>query len=175
MGGCAHFFMSEELTPAWLARLMSNKSVEIENLITQTVESMGYLVWHVELRRSGHRTLLRVFIDVPEKDARKSVSMDDCAALSRQISAILDVEDPISGRYILEVSSPGLDRALYKTEHYVRYVGDVIHVTLYQLMEGRRDFVGRIQGLSDNILKLAVDDHIIDVEISNIKKAKLIF
>ncbi len=94
-----------------------------------------------------HQTL-RVYIDSPE-----GVDVDDCADVSRQLSAILDVEDPIAGEYSLEVSSPGLDRPLVLPEHYRRFVGETVKLTLAQPLAGRRKFKGR--------LLEATDDHVV--------------
>ena len=91
-----------------------NKSKKIEELIAPVVKAMGYELYGAELHQSGKYTLLRVYIDVPLGDERKSVNLDDCSKVSNQIGALLDVENPISGSYSLEVSSPGLDRSLTK-------------------------------------------------------------
>jgi ribosome maturation factor RimP len=147
---------------------------KIESLITPIVEAMGCIVWHVELHRAQRKTLLRIYVDVPPGDARKSVNIDDCGRISNQIGALLDVEEPMLGSYILEVSSPGLGRSLFKLEHYERYIGSMVHVVLCQSINERRDFTGKIEGVVGNTLKLLVGDQVIDIELVNISRAKLI-
>jgi len=87
---------------------------------------------------------------------------------------LFDVEEPILGSYVLEVSSPGLTRSLFKLEHYKRYIGSMARVVLYQPINERRDLTGKIQEVFDNTLRLAVGDQVVDVDITNISKAKLI-
>lgn len=118
------------------------------NLLEPGVNALGFELVDVELAGgAGHQTL-RVYIDGPE-----GVDIDDCADVSRQLSAILDVEDPIAGEYSLEVSSPGLDRPLVTPAHYRRFVGETVKLTLAQPLDGRRKFKGR--------LVEATDDHVV--------------
>jgi len=147
---------------------------KIESLITPIVEAMGYIVWYIELHKIQRKILLRIYVDVSPGDARKSVSIDDCGFISKQIGALFDVEEPILGSYVLEVSSPGLTRSLFKLEHYKRYIGSMVRVVLYQPINERRDLTGKIQEAFDNTLRLAVGDQVVDVDITNISKAKLI-
>lgn len=149
----------------------------IESLVTPIVEAMGYMVWHIDLHKVQRKTLVRIYVDVLPSDSRKSISVDDCSNISRQISAVFDIEEPILGSYILEVSSPGLNRQLFTFEHYQRYIGSMVRVILHQPLEGTTErqqvFTGKIQGICNNTLKLGVSDHSVDIDLLNVKKANL--
>jgi ribosome maturation factor RimP len=151
---------------------------DIENLITPIVEAMGYVVWHIELFSINRKTLLRIFVDLPPGDVRKSIDVDDCGVISKQIGGVIDVEEIFPGSYLLEVSSPGLDRGLFIPAHYKRFIGSKAHVILRESithnLHERRDFSGRIKEVDDNSLHLEVDDKIICIDITNINRAKLI-
>jgi len=112
---------------------------------------------------------LRVYIDHPS-----GISVDDCQAVSHQVSGVLDVEDPIRGQYALEVSSPGLDRPLFTPEQYQRFAGEVIRVSLFAPQEGRRKFKGTLLGAEDGRVKLEQDGSEVLLEMSNIAKARLV-
>ena len=144
-------------------------SDEIERLLLPTLERMGYDLVELELQTGGRRGLLRVFIDGPE-----GVGLSDCEAASRQISAVLDVEDPIAGEYSLEVSSPGLDRKLRLPEHFERFAGAEVKVQLYHPLQGRRRFRGRLEGLSGDAIRVTVDnvEHLLPLK--DIETARLV-
>ena len=92
---------------------MSGKEAQLTQLLAPTVEAMGYSLWGIEVISPGRRPTVRLYID-----AEEGVNVDDCAQVSHQVSGVLDVEDPISGEYTLEVSSPGVDRLLFNPDHY---------------------------------------------------------
>jgi ribosome maturation factor RimP len=100
--------------------------------------------------------------------------LDDCAKISRQISAVLDVEDPISGRYHLEVSSPGLERPLFTSEHFRQFIGRKVNVLLRQPQNGRRRYRGVIQAVNGEQITLIVDDAMVVISHDNVDKANLI-
>src|SRR5690554_7637695 len=104
---------------------------------------MGYEYWGIEYRSKGYQSMLRVFID----DAEKGIGIDDCEKVSRQISGVMDVEDPIQTEYTLEVSSPGMDRPLFRPEQYQAFVGHQVQIRLRMAFEGRRKFQGLIKGV----------------------------
>jgi ribosome maturation factor RimP len=104
---------------------MASKQEILHNLIEPVVESLGCELWGLEYLTQGRYTTLRIFIDGPN-----GVSLDDCEKVSRQVSAVMDVEDPIDGEYTLEVSSPGMDRPLYTAAHYARYLGETVNLRL---------------------------------------------
>ena len=119
-----------------------------------TVEALGFELWGVEYLSQGRHTLLRLYIESPD-----GITVDDCAAVSEQVSAVLDVEDPITGEYTLEVSSPGMDRLLFKLEQYPAYVGEVVDLRLRTAFEGRRKYKGILKGIEGEDVVLHVDDH----------------
>ena len=125
---------------------------KLEPLIENVVARMGYELWGCQYAADGGG-LLRVYIDHPE-----GIDLDDCSAVSHQLSGVLDVEDPINMAYTLEVSSPGLDRPLFKAEHYQRFAGNKVQIKLKWPMEGRRKFSGDLQGLSDDQVMLKQDE-----------------
>ena len=133
---------------------MGNKERQIEQLLLPTVEAMGFELWGVEYVASGKHTLLRLYID-----AEQGITVDNCAAVSEQVSAVMDVEDPISSEYTLEVSSPGMDRLLFKLEQYPAYVGEIVDLRLRSPFEGRRKFRGILKGIEGEDIVVQVDDH----------------
>lgn len=124
---------------------MNRREDQIETLLTPTVEALGCEMWGVEYQAQGKRSRLRVFIERPE-----GVSVEDCERVSREISDLLDVEDVIPATYTLEVSSPGLDRILFKARHYQVNVGATIDVRLNFPLEGRKHIVGILAGVEDD-------------------------
>jgi ribosome maturation factor RimP len=142
---------------------------ELTRLLEPTIEQLGYELADLELRLAGRDSLVRVFIDKPE-----GVGLEDCETVSRQVSAVLDVEDPVPGHYVLEVSSPGLDRKLTKSAHYRRYVGDDIRVQLRFPIEGRRKFRGRLTAASEETIQIDVDGQLHELPIATIDTARLV-
>lgn len=128
-------------------------------------------LWGVEHIVQGRFSVLRVYID---KDG-DGITIDDCEKVSRQISGIFDVEDPIAGEYTLEVSSPGMDRPLFELSQFERYVGSVATVRLRTPLEGRRKFKGVIQKVEADVVCLLVDDKEYMLPASAIDKANLVF
>jgi ribosome maturation factor RimP len=114
---------------------------QVEALIRPLAEELGLTIWDVEYRGSGRRGLLRVTVDRPGEEG---VTVDDCHRLSREISVLLDVEDPIHHAYDLEVSSPGMHRHLRRAEHFAIAAGERVEVTLYAPIDGRKRFAGRL-------------------------------
>ena len=141
---------------------------EIDQLIRPTVENMGYALWGCEYLAQGKHSLLRVYID-----KENGIGIEDCEQVSRQISALLDVEDPISGNYSLEVSSPGIPRPLFYNWQYELYVGQGAHIKLYKPVAGKRKFSGTIVSVNDSTLVLDMSDTQQDFLFSNIVKANL--
>jgi len=146
---------------------------ELARLLEPTVEQLGYELADLELRVAGREGVIRVFIDKPEGSG-ESVGLADCETVSRQVSAVLDVEDPLPGHYVLEVSSPGLDRKLTKPAHFRRYVGDDIRVQLRVPLEGRRKFRGRLTAASEETIEVDVDGQSYELPIATIDTARLV-
>ena len=131
---------------------MASKQELLQEMIAPITASLGCELWGLEYLTQGRYTTLRIFIDGP-----KGVSLDDCEKVSRQISAVMDVEDPIQGEYTLEVSSPGMDRPLYTFAHYARYVGETVNLRLRLARDGRRRFKGVILNAENNEVLVAVE------------------
>jgi len=136
-------------------------------LLDPVVQGMGYELVGVEF--DGHQRTLRVYIDRPE-----GITLDDCSAVSYQLSGVLDVEDPIPGRYQLEVSSPGMDRPLFTRAHFERFAGEVVRLQLNRPLEGRRRFKARLQGVEGDEILLQDEDKLIRIPYESIEKARLV-
>ena len=149
---------------------MNSSEVLITELIGTTVQALGLELWGVELLQQGRYSLLRVYIEREE-----GVTIEDCEKVSRQVSALLDVEDPIAGEYTLEVSSPGVDRPLFSVEQYAKYVGSEVNLKLRRAVDGRRKFKGQIIKISGDIVGLLVDGSEYGLEFSDIEKASIVF
>ena len=119
------------------------RQTELDELLRPSIENMGLELWSLDFLSQGRRGLLRIFIDEAERGGK----LEDCERVSREVSAILDVEDPFAGAFTLEVSSPGLDRALHKKAHYERFSGSNIKIRLRTGYEGRRNFTGVLMGV----------------------------
>lgn len=148
---------------------MAGKETVIREMIAPAVEALGYQLWGIEYMSQGKHTLLRIFIDGPE-----GIQVDDCAKVSHQVSGILDVEDPISGEYNLEVSSPGLDRPLFELEQYQQYIGSQLKLRLRSSFEGRKKFTGILAGVENDEIVLAVDSDEYLLPIELIEKANVV-
>jgi ribosome maturation factor RimP len=140
---------------------------ELRALLEPAVERLGYEL--IDLRFSGRQGALRLFIDRPE-----GVGLDDCEKVSRAVSALLDVEDPIPGHYDLEVSSPGLDRKLTKLAHFQRFTGETLKVQMRFPIEGRRRFRGRLLSADDKNIVLEVDGTQHRLPLATIDSARLV-
>jgi ribosome maturation factor RimP len=122
----------------------------------------------IQFRREGHGWVLRLFID-----SENGVTIDDCAAVSREISAYLDVEDLIEHAYHLEVSSPGLERPLKKKDDFVRFAGRNVKIKLHEPLDGQKVFTGILQGMEEGSVVLLVDDVPLRLRMDHIARARL--
>ena len=148
-----------------------NSSVTlVTELIDTTIQALGLNLWGVELLQQGKYSLLRIYIEREE-----GVTIEDCEKVSRQVGALLDVEDPIAGEYTLEVSSPGMDRPLFSIGHYSKYVGSEVDLKLRRPTDGRRKFKGQIIKVSGGIVGLLVEGSKYNLEFSDIEKANIVF
>jgi ribosome maturation factor RimP len=130
------------------------KLTALHDLIEPAVIGLGFELWGLEFHAgSGHRAILRIYIE-----AEGGVTLDGCQKVSHQVSGILDVEDPINGEYVLEVSSPGMDRPLFKIAHFEKYVGYKVKIKLRMPFEGRRNLTGRLAGVENN------DDIVVQID-----------
>ena len=146
---------------------MLNK--DLCDLLEPGVRALGFEIVTVELIGQGSSTVLRVYIDGPG-----GVTVDDCAKVSDQVSAILDVEDPIPDRFTLEVSSPGLDRPLCKVSHFRAVLGRKIRLQTTAKIFGRRRFAGTLTAVTDEIVTLDIDGETHEVPMDNILRARLV-
>lgn len=121
--------------------------------LERIVEFAGMELVHVEARRESGGMVLRLYID-----REGGVTLDDCARVSRQVSAELDADDPLPGRYILEVSSPGLDRPLSKERDFQRFSGQTVRIVTAAPLQGQRHFKGRLNGLAEGSVHLVLED-----------------
>ena len=142
---------------------------DLRTLIEPAVQALKYELVDVELSGGSTQAVLRIYIDSPD-----GINVDDCAKVSRQVSALLDVEDPIPGHYTLEVSSPGLDRPLVTHADFVRFTGAMIKAKVTQPILGRRNFTGRLVEVDGDRIVVEVDNESYDLTLSNIEKARLV-
>ncbi len=149
---------------------MAVANSELKQLLGPVVEALGCELWGLELQTGGKTKLLRIYID----RAEDGIGVDDCERVSRQASAVLDVEEAINGEYILEVSSPGMDRPLYELNQYEQYIGEDISLRLRFPYEGRRNFKGRLTGIDNDEIVLVVTDHEFLFPVEGIEKANVV-
>lgn len=147
---------------------MPGREEKIELLLRPTVEALGFELWGLEYLSQGRHSTLRLYID-----SENGVNVDDCAEVSRHIGGVLDVEDPISGEYTLEVSSPGVDRLLFRLDHYPLYVGEWIELRLRTPFEGRRKFKGTLKGIEGEDVVVQIDDHEFLLPFGSIDRAQV--
>ena len=148
---------------------LSKLEQTLTEMLTPAAESLGFEMVGVEFVRAGKHSILRLFIDHPD-----GISVDHCADVSLQASAILDVEDPISTEYNLEVSSPGMDRPLFKAAHYAAVVNEVVAVKLRMPMGDRRNFKGKLISCDDDNIVIEVDNETFTLAILNIEKGNVV-
>ncbi len=144
---------------------------QLEELLSPVVVSLGFEFVGMEYLPQGKHSLLRIYIDKPE-----GITADDCGAVSHQVSGVLEVEDPISGHYVLEVSSPGLDRPLFKLTDFERFSGQRAQIRLQVPLNGRRNFKGMLQGIREEgqQVVLELDEETVSLPWDRIDKARLI-
>ena len=147
---------------------MSNTQ-QIQELIEPAIIALGYQLWGVHLISQGKFSTLCIYIDSPN-----GILVDDCAAVSHQVSGIMDVEDPIQSRYTLEVSSPGMDRPLFKLEQYPAYVNQFIQVKLRIPFDGRRKFSGVLTAVEGDDIIVQVDNEEYLLPFDAIDKANIV-
>lgn len=142
---------------------------KLDTLINTTVTGLGYELWGYEYRPQIESALLRVFID-----AEQGITVDDCGRVSNQLGAALDVDDLIPLAYILEVSSPGLDRVLFIPAHYTRYLGRQIKVRTRLPVEKRRNFVGKLVDVNDEQVSVDVEGTVYAIPYDIIDRGRLV-
>lgn len=148
---------------------MAKFEQKLTDLIRPAVEEVGKTLLGVEFISAGNNSILRLFID-----HENGINVDDCAEVSRQVGALLDVEDPISSEYNLEVSSPGVDRPLFELAHFQEVIGETINVKLSMPLNGRRKFKGPLVSIENDTLIVEVDNIDYELVFSNVDKANLV-
>ena len=143
---------------------------KIREMVERVATSEGLTVVDVELKGGRSNPLLRVYIDKPE-----GVSHADCQLVSEQLSAILDVEDLFPGRYLLEVSSPGLDRKLSKPSDFTHFVGRRARLVVREAVDEQKVFEGRLAGFDNGRVRLDLGERgLRELDLTNIQKAQLV-
>ncbi|WP_424930200.1 ribosome maturation factor RimP [Amaricoccus tamworthensis] len=154
-----------------LADLTAKAAIDrrLAEIVSPTIEDMGFELVRIRLM-SGKRTTLQIMTERPDG----GIEVEDCAKISRAVSAILDVEDPISGEFNLEVSSPGIDRPLTRLKDFERYEGYEVKIDASELIDGRRRFKGVLQGVEDNEVLIEIQEGTIGLDFDLIADAKLV-
>jgi ribosome maturation factor RimP len=167
-GPRARFFVPTE-SP--LADLIAKSAIDrrLAAIVTPTIEGLGYELVRLRLM-GGRRATLQIMADRPEG----GIEVDDCAKISRAVSAVLDVEDPISGEYVLEVSSPGIDRPLTRLKDFERYEGYEAKLETDELIDGRRRFRGTLAGVEDGEVLIEIPEGTIGLAFDWLSDAKLV-
>lgn len=148
---------------------MTGLERQLTELLEAPVAAAGYELVGLEFIRAGEHSTLRVFID-----HENGINVDDCAEVSHQVSAVMDVEDPITVAYNLEVSSPGLERPLFKAAHYEQFIGQEVKLVLKMALANRRKWQGIISKVEGETITLTVDNNEEEFALSNVAKANLV-
>ncbi len=142
---------------------------ELKKLLEPTIERLGFELTDLEVRLGGKGGLLRITIDKPE-----GIDLDDCEKASLAVSALLDIENPVADNYNLEVSSPGLDRKLTKLEHFQRFEGETLKVTMRFPIAGRRRFRGTLVSSDNENIVVEVDGESHSLPLASLDTARLV-
>ncbi len=143
---------------------------ELEQLLQPAIADLGLELVGIEFSPNAGASLLRVYIDEPEN----GVTVEDCARASREVSALLDVNDPVAGRYTLEVSSPGLERPLFAPAHFTRFLGAQVKLSVSLPIDGRRRFQGPIRAVEGDRITVEQDGVAVEIVHANIGRARLV-
>ncbi|MBL1378253.1 ribosome maturation factor RimP [Zobellella iuensis] len=148
---------------------MATLEQRLTDMLTEPVAALGFELLGLEFVRAGRHSTLRLYID-----HENGIDVNDCAEVSRQVSAVLDVEDPISTEYDLEVSSPGLARPLFKPAHYQAIIGQEAELTLRMAVNNRRKLKGKVIAVEDTMIRLEVEGQEFPIAFANIQRANLV-
>lgn len=162
------FLFGESLS----GNIVSSQIRILHDIIDPVAEAMGFEIVRIALQNSarGGATTLQIMAERPDG----TMLIEDCARLSREVSVILDVEDPISGEYSLEVSTPGIDRPLTRRKDFENYAGYEVRIELSVPEEGRRRYRGKLLGITKDLVKIEVDGEVFEVDFNNIYRSKLV-
>ena len=145
-------------------------NTELHELLTPLLADLGLSLWGIEYNPGVGSSLLRVYIDVEDRP----VAVEDCETVSRELSALLDVNDPIPGHYTLEVSSPGVDRLLFTIGQFQHHIGDTVKVALNMAIDGRKRFQGPIVAVADQRITINQDGVEVDMAHANVQSARIV-
>lgn len=149
---------------------MRDDPFKLRDLLEPAVAAVGCELVGIEYLPNGKQSLLRVYIDKTE-----GVTVDDCSAVSYQVSGLLDVEDPVPGHYTLEVSSPGLDRPLFQARDFERFAGQEVKIRMRFPIDGQRNFRGLLQGLQEQQVVIeGQDGKRVNLPLDQVEQARLI-
>jgi ribosome maturation factor RimP len=162
------FFCARKSVPGHLAEIELSVS-KLTSLIQPVVEDLGYEFVGLEYSSNPKNPALVLYID-----QSGGIAVEDCEKVSREVASLLDVEDPIPGNYVLEVSSPGLDRPLFSLSQFEQFADSIAQVTLFAPVSGRRKFKGRILGVTGDQVRIDQDGTEVQLEFGNIAKARLV-
>ena len=186
-GRLAHFFFlclgwrpsrerASQASPAfaprlaqWQVQALNRKEQDIEALLEPVVRSQECEIWGIEFVAQGRHSRLRIYIEREE-----GVTVEDCERVSRQVSDVLDISDIIAGEYTLEVSSPGMDRILFKPEHYARSLGEEVDLRLHLAFDGSKHYIGVLAGFENDeaYLHVGTDEFVFPIE--NVQRARIV-
>jgi ribosome maturation factor RimP len=155
---------------AMKAQMTESLLGDIEGLVKPVLDDMGIELVDIEFSSGKGRQLLRIFADRPT-----GITLDDCAMVSREIGHLLDISDLIQHQYVLEVSSPGLNRPLKKETDFLRAIGEKIRVKTTLPLEGRRNFSGILKSVENGMLELELDGAVFQIPEKMVKRANLVF
>jgi ribosome maturation factor RimP len=170
---------------------LSNKTQSLQDLIAPAVEACEVELWGLEFLPQGKRSLVRIYIDKTvdeqaepiinedgEVEQGRGIGVQDCVRVTQQVGALLDVHDPISGEYALEVSSPGWDRPFFKLEQMADYIGQQVALRLISAVDNRRKFQAKLVAvdLENELIQVEVEkQQVLEIDSHNIDKANLIY
>ena len=151
--------------------LLGKLEQAIQALLAPSITALGYELLGIEYLPQGKHSVLRLFID-----SETGVQLGDCEKVSRQVSGILDVEDPLKGQYSLEVSSPGMERPLFTSEQFARFIDARVRIKLQLKHEGRKRITGLIKAVKDDVVLIhdSDDDVELEIDINDMERAQLI-
>lgn len=148
---------------------MKQAPLHLLNLIEPVIEGLGYECVGVEYNPHSQHGLLRIYID-----SEAGIVVTDCTKVSHQLSGVLDVEDPISGNYQLEVSSPGSERPLFKISHFQQFIGHKVQVKLFRPIDNRRKIIGEIVAVVDEVVTVQEAGMVFDIPFNSMSSAHLV-
>lgn len=151
-----------------MVKFKQMKQDKLTDLLAPIVNDLGYVFWGIEYQVRKVDALLRVYID-----HENGISVDDCATVSHEVSGILDVEEPITMAYILEVSSPGMDRILFSAEQFDEFKNSYVKIKLNQMVDGRRKLKGKIASVSGEEITITTEDEDVTIEFDKIMRARI--